>query len=173
MRDDPGREEHMTERQLQLRLGIFAVLVSLFLIFHAIPGWVSSPSNVRNIVLSPLFWPNALAGFTALTGLGLVAAGLRASETGDALNPLSKDPTAAWIRLLVMAGIMVVTMFLLPRLGMVLTSMLVFVATAFLVRTRHPKTAVVCAVIIPLLLYAFFAHVAGVAIPQGEVLRLP
>jgi hypothetical protein len=163
----------MTERHLQLRLGIFAVLASAFLIFYAIPGWVSSPSNVRNMVLSPLFWPYVLAGFTALTGLGLVAAGLRASETCESLNPPSEDPGGAWTRLLVMAGIMVVTMFLLPRLGMVLTSMLVFAATAFLVRTRHPKTAVVCAVIIPLLLYAFFAHVAGVAIPQGEVLRLP
>ncbi len=163
----------MTERHLQLRLGIFAVLASVFLIFYAIPGWVSSPSNVRNVVLSPLFWPYALAGFTALTGLGLVAAGLRASEAGEPLNPPSEDPGAAWTRLLVMAGIMGVTMFLLPRLGMVLTSMLVFAATAFLVRTRHPKTALVCAVVIPLLLYAFFAHVAGVAIPQGEVLRLP
>ena len=54
-----------------------------------------------------------------------------------------------------------------------LTSMLIFVATALLVRTRHPKTALVCAVIVPLVLYAFFAHVAGVAIPQGNFMRLP
>lgn len=163
----------MTERKLQLQLGIFALLASGFLIFHAIPSWVSSPSNVRNIVLSPLFWPYALAGFTALTGLGLIAAGYRGTDTDEPLNPPIPDRRAGWVRLFVMAGIMGATMVLLPLLGMVLTSMLVFAATAFLVRTRHPRTAVICAVVIPLLLYAFFAHVAGVAIPQGEILRLP
>jgi hypothetical protein len=168
-----GEKKAMTERNLQLQLGLFALVASAFLIFYAIPSWISSPSNVRNVVLSPLFWPYALAGLAALTGLGLIAAGLRAPHTGDVLNPPSKDPRAAVLRLLAMAVIMVLTMFLLPRLGMVLTSMLVLAATAFLVRTRHPKTALVCAVVIPLLLYAFFAHVAGVAIPQGEVLRLP
>jgi len=32
---------------------------------------------------------------------------------------------------------------------------------------------VVCAVLIPLVLYVFFAHIAGVAIPQGDFVRLP
>ncbi|MCY4292849.1 MAG: hypothetical protein OXC72_14005, partial [Roseovarius sp.] len=54
-----------------------------------------------------------------------------------------------------------------------LTSMLSYLATAFLVKTRHPKTAVVCGVVIPVVLYAFFAHVAGVAVPQGNFVRLP
>jgi apolipoprotein N-acyltransferase len=79
----------------------------------------------------------------------------------------------AWIRLAILALIMVLTMFALPRIGMVWTAMLVFVATAFLFNTRHPKVAIICAVVIPLLLYLFFAHVAGVAIPQGNFVRLP
>ncbi|MDW3225406.1 MAG: tripartite tricarboxylate transporter TctB family protein [Paracoccaceae bacterium] len=163
----------MTPRQLQLRLGLGAIMAAAFLTLYAIPTWISSPSNVRNIVLSPLFWPYALAGFTGLAGLGLVLSGVRTPAEDAPVNDPIEDPLAAWMRLLGMALIMVLTMFLLPRLGMVLTSMLVFVATAFLVRTRHPITALVCAVIIPLVLYAFFAHVAGVAIPQGDFLRLP
>jgi len=51
--------------------------------------------------------------------------------------------------------------------------MLAFLATAFLVRTSHPKTAVICALCVPLVLYVFFAHVATVAIPQGNFVRLP
>ncbi|WP_187428891.1 hypothetical protein ROLI_016530 [Roseobacter fucihabitans] len=163
----------MTQRQMQMRLGLGAIIAAAFLILYAIPQWISSPSNVRNIVLSPLFWPYALAGFTGLAGLGLVASGARLRGPDTLVNEPVQDTGAAWMRLAGMAVIMVATMFLLPRLGMVLTSMLVFVATAFLVRTRHPITALVCAVIIPLVLYAFFAHVAGVAIPQGEILRLP
>ncbi|WP_299405576.1 tripartite tricarboxylate transporter TctB family protein [uncultured Roseobacter sp.] len=163
----------MTQRQVQLRLGGGAVIVAAFLALFAIPQWVSSPSNVGNIVLSPLFWPYALAGFTGLTGLGLIFSGLRMQGADEPVNDPIEDTGAAWLRLAAMAVLMGLTMFLLPRLGMVLTSMLVFVASAFLVRTRHPITAIVCAVIVPLVLYAFFAHVAGVAIPQGEFLRLP
>ncbi|MCV3273060.1 tripartite tricarboxylate transporter TctB family protein [Roseobacter sinensis] len=163
----------MTERQVQMRLGIGALLAALFLGLYAIPAWVSSPSNVGNVVLSPLFWPYALAGLTGLTGFGLIFSGFRSDRDGAPLGEPDGEAGAAWVRLAAMAVIMGLTMLLLPRLGMVLTSMLVFVSTAFLVRTRHRITAVVCAVLVPLVLYAFFAHVAGVAIPQGDVLRLP
>ena len=163
----------MTNRSVQLQLGFGACIAAIFLVFVAIPEWVASPSNVRNIVLSPLFWPYSLAGLTALVGLGLIAAGL--SDTGEQtpLDEPSEDAPMAWLRLLGMAVIMAGTMFLLPRLGMVWTCMLAFAASAFLVRTRHPVAALVCAVVVPLALYAFFAHVAGVAIPQGNIVRLP
>ena len=163
----------MTLRRLQMWLGLGAGALSLFLILVAIPGFVSSPSNVRNIVLSPLFWPYVVAVGTGVTGLGLIAMSFRLPVDGEPANPPVDDPGAAWLRLLGMAAIMAATMFLLPRLGMVWTSMLAFAATAFLVRTRHPKTALVCAAAVPLVLYAFFAHVAGVAVPQGDFVRLP
>lgn len=163
----------MTNRSVQLQLGLGACIAALFLIFVAIPQWVAAPSNIRNIFLSPLFWPYALAGFTALAGLGLVAAGLRDSGDETPLNEALEDPARAWVRLAGMAAIMIVIMYLLPRLGMVWTCMLAFAATAFLVRTRHPIAALICAVAVPLVLYAFFAHVAGVAIPQGTIVRLP
>lgn len=163
----------MTNRSVQLQLGIGACIASLFLIFVAIPGWVASPSNVRNIILSPLFWPYVLAGMTGLAGLGLLAVGWFSEEDGVPLNDSAENPRAAWLRLLGLGAIMIVTMLLLPRIGMVWTSMLAFVATAFTVRTRHPIAAVICAIVIPLVLYAFFAHVAGVAIPQGNFVRLP
>ena len=163
----------MTNRSVQLQLGIGACLAAAFLALVAIPTWISTPSNVQNVILSPLFWPYVLAGGTALIGLGLIATGLRAGDDGAPLNEPVDDAGPAWARLAGMAAIMIVTMVLLPRLGMVWTSMLAFAATAFLVRTRHPVSAVVCAVLLPLVLYAFFAHVAGVAIPQGEIVRLP
>ena len=163
----------MTQRRVQLQLGCAALTGAVLLIFYAIPVWVSSPSNVGNVILSPLFWPYALAGFMAVTGLGLLGAGLRMPPGGAPLNNPSANPAAAFGRLVAMAVLMGLTMVLLPRLGMVLTSALLFAATAFLVKTRHPVTAVVCAVLVPLVLYAFFAHVAGVALPQGNVLRLP
>lgn len=159
-------------QDLNTRLGLIALLVAGFLAFIAIPNWVSSPSNVRNIVLSPTFWPYILSGILALTGLGLLVT----KNRPDRSDPIDEDEgrgTAPWLRLAGLAVIMVLTMYALPRLGMVWTCMLAFAACAFMFRTRYPVTALVCAVVIPLVLYAFFAHVAGVAVPQGEIVRLP
>ncbi|WGH77306.1 tripartite tricarboxylate transporter TctB family protein [Jannaschia ovalis] len=162
----------MPERRLHLQLGIGAVLVAALLLFWAIPTWVSSPSNVRNIVLSPLFWPNTLAALTALIGLSLIATALRLPRAEKAASDVHDRPQAV-ARLVGAAVVMVVTFWALPRLGLVWTAMLAFAALAFLVKTRHPGWALGSAVLVPLLLYLFFAKVAGVAIPQGEFIRLP
>lgn len=162
----------MSHYRIQFQLGLGACAVALLLSFIAIPYWVSSPSNIANIVLSPKFWPYILSAFTGLTGLGLIFASRNSSRLIALENEVLSD-NKAWYRLAVLAIIMIITMIALPRLGMVWTTMAVFAATAFLMRTRHPITALVCAVIIPLILYVFFAHVAGVAIPQGNFVRLP
>jgi hypothetical protein len=162
----------MSPKAIQSRLGIGACIAALFLSVIAIPNWVSSPSNVGNIVLAPTFWPYVLTALTGLSGLGLVWASRHASSDMIVDEDIASDGKS-WVRLAVLAVIMVLTMFALPRLGMVWTAMIVFLVTAFLFRTRHPKTALVCAILIPLGLYMFFAHVAGVAIPQGNFVRLP
>jgi len=165
----------MTTKSLHLRIGVATVVFAAFLVLYGIPNFVFSPSNVGNIILSPAFWPYVLSGMTAIVGLGLIATAYFGDLSGfDTEEEIDVSNGAApWLRLLALTVIMVAIMYLLPRLGMVLTSMLAFVACAFMFRTRHPIAAVVCAVIVPLLLYAFFAHVAGVAIPQGNFVRLP
>lgn len=154
----------------QIWIGIGAIGIAAFLILIAIPQWISAPSNIKNIILSPLFWPYAIAGMTVLTGLGLVATGLRARARAFQDEDV---PAGAVLRLVLLAVLMVFYMLGLPRLGMVWTSMLAFAGLAFLVRTHHPRTAIIAAIAVPLLLYTFFAHVAGVAIPQGLLVRLP
>lgn len=165
----------MSEKSLHLRLGIFMSLFALFLVLYAIPSFVFAPSNVGKIVLSPLFWPYVLAGLAGIVGLALIANALTSAQDTPFEGEETEHPegTAPWMRLGALAVIMVLVMFGLPRLGMVWTAMLAFAACAFLFRTRHPILALVCAVVVPLLLYAFFAHVAGVAIPQGNFVRLP
>lgn len=162
----------MSPQTIQLRLGIGAILLALVLGFVAIPYWVSSPSNVSNIVLAPTFWPYVLTALMGMSGVGLLMASRVAPQVFEDGNDDTRSE-GAWLRLAILGAIMIVTMFALPRFGMVWSCVIIFALTAFLFRTRHPKTALVCAVIIPLALYAFFAHVAGVAIPQGNFVRLP
>ncbi len=163
----------MEDRSIQIQLGIGAIAASVFLIAIAIPFWVSSPSNVPNIILSPLFWPNVLSALTGLVGAGLILTSLARPRPEHPAKLDVDDRPAAFRRLAIMAVIMTATVLVMPRLGLVWTAMVTFVATAFLVKTKHPKAAVVCAVLIPLVLYVFFAHIAGVAIPQGDFVRLP
>ena len=163
----------MEDRSIQIQLGIGAIAASVFLIAVAIPFWVSSPSNVSNIILSPLFWPNVLAVITGLMGTGLIVTSIARPRPETSATSDVADRPAAFRRLAIMAVVMAATVLVMPRLGLVWTAMLTFVATAFLVKTRHPRTALICAVLIPLVLYVFFAHIAGVAIPQGDFVRLP
>lgn len=163
----------MEDKSLHIQLGIGAVIASLLLLFIIIPYGVSSPATVRNIVLSPLFWPEVVAGITGVVGLAMIL--LSIGRPGSASKPESdvSNRPAAFLRLAIAAVLMIATMYALPKFGMVWVSMVLFALVAFLVRTTHPKTALVCAVLLPLLLYVFFAHVAGVAIPQGNFVRLP
>jgi len=165
----------LDDRTINRHLGIGAIAVALLLAGYAIPAWVYSPSNVRNIVLSPLFWPYILTGITALVGLALLAASFRTEPAAPENSEMSAvgDRRSALLRIGLLAVVMVGATFAMPWLGMVWTMMLVFAAVALLVRTAHPVTALIAAVVLPLVLYTFFLHVAGVAIPQGEFVRLP
>jgi len=165
----------MSQKSLHLRLGMITFLFALFLLLYAIPKFVYAPSNVDNIILSPKFWPYVLTGLTAVVGAGLLFNALTAASDAPFEDEETAHPegSAPWMRLGALALIMALVMVGLPRLGMVWSTMLAFVACAFMFRTRHPVAAVITAVVVPLLLYAFFAHVAGVAIPQGNFVRLP
>ncbi len=153
------------------QIGVAAILFAIFLYLVGIPYGVTSPSNVQNIVLSPLFWPRILAALLALGGIGLLLTSRRLDNENH--ESFLGGVGGAPIRLGLMAVLMVLYVLAAPVIGMVWTSMLAFAALAFLIKTRHPVAAVLAAVFVPLILYAFFAHVAGVAIPQGDFVRLP
>jgi len=150
--------------------GLVTLMLSLFLYFVAIPFGVTSPSNVNNIVLSPVFWPQVLSALLGLTGIGLMF---------SARNAVKDDVTefvateGSYKRIALLAILMIAYIAAIPKLGLVWTSMIAFVALAVLIKSAHPITAVITGIIIPLVLYLFFAHVAGMAIPQGDFVRLP
>lgn len=158
-------------RKTEFQVGLAAVALGLFLLVAAIPLGVSSPSNVPKLVLSPLFWPQILAGVLIFIGVLLLVSVPVAPEPEPESSIFRIE--GGVVRLALMAAAMVAYFVLIPLIGMVWASMLAFAATAVLVKTRHPLAAVVAAIVVPLALYAFFAHVAGVAVPQGEFVRLP
>lgn len=157
-------------KSVQFQVGIAASVISGSLILFGIPSWVSVPSNVPRTVLSPAFWPYLIAGALAACGLALI--GLSRSEAAQKVEA-PPAPPGAYLRLAAMAVLMVAYVAALPVLGMVWSSMIAFVASAFVMHSQHPIAAIASGVLVPLLLYAFFAHVASVAVPQGIFVRLP
>lgn len=159
-------------------LGIGTIAFGVMLLTFAIPSFVSSPSNVPALVLAPTFWPTIVAYLILVLGAALVAS--RAFGSSDAgLDETSRvtetrdEVIYGWGRLLAMAVLMVGLVVAIPILGMVLASAIAFALFAVIVVTPRPLTSIIVAVVLPLALYAFFSHVAGVSVPQGRFLTLP
>lgn len=164
----------MTERISWLGLGFVAF--GLFVLLAAIPYAVTSPSNVPKLVLAPTFWPTIVAWM--IIGLGALLTLLRlvgatSSEATDADDDAGPGDAAAWLRLAGAVGVMIALVYVTPVLGMVWTAMLAFVGLSVLARSSRPVMSAVVAILLPLALYGFFAHIAGVAVPQGEFVQLP
>jgi hypothetical protein len=157
-------------------LGIGFIAFGFFVLLVAIPYAVTSPSNVGRLVLSPTFWPIIISWLIINLGaMLLVLRWFRPAEPtiGDVDVPVDAATGGPWIRLVATAVIMVALVLATPYLGLVWTSILCFALLSVVIRAPQPILSGVVAILLPLVLYAFFAHVAGVAVPQGEFVRLP
>ncbi len=174
----------MQLRNKNIALGLVIVAFGIMLLIYAIPSFVSSPSNVQAVVLAPTFWPTIIAWLIILLGAVLIATqyaqetvfspGLsETSQQAEELDATQRASAMAWLRILALGVLMAALVAATPQLGMVWTSMIAFAAFGLIVQTPKPVTTLVVAVLLPLLLYAFFNHVAGVAVPQGEYITLP
>ena len=174
----------MTGRSAVPWLGLSIIAFAAFISLVAIPYGINSPANVDIIFLSPKFWPLIIAFVVALLGALLVLEHLvsrrNSADTAKSGTETVNEEVAAerseltpWLRLAGIGALMAGLILATPKLGMVWTSMVCFVLFGVLVRTPRPITTAVVAVVLPLVLYAFFNHVAGVPVPQGDFVRLP
>ena len=154
-------------------LGILCCVLAIFLWFYAIPTWVSAPSNVSKVVLSPTFWPLIIAALIGLSGIYLVAMeAVQAPHDTETLEQ-PESPMAGSIRLILGAVAMVIFLFSVETTGLVIGSMALFLVIAIIITQTISLRFVLIAICLPIALYAFFAHVASVAVPQGEWIQLP
>lgn len=163
----------MLKLSKDLWLGAGVVAFGVFLLLVLIPVGITSPNNVRVAVLSPTMWPNIIAAILILIGVILILrAFIAGTEAPDEHDQLERG-WQSWIRIAVVAGLMAALYFALPRLGMPLVTGIAFLAYGFLVRQGRPIVTVTAAILLPLMIYGFFNHVAGVPVPQGKLVRLP
>jgi hypothetical protein len=157
-------------------LGLVFIGFGAFILLVAIPYAVTSPSNVQKIVLAPTFWPTIISWL--IIGLGALLMLLqffapRAAVDDEDASEDGPAPPGGWLRLAAGTALMVALVYVTPILGLVWTAMLCFGAISLLVKSSRPVMSLIVAIVLPLALYVFFNHAAGVAVPQGEFIRLP
>jgi len=168
--------DKLKTRDVWLAIGVIGF--GLFLLFFAIPNYVNSPSNIPNIVLSPKFWPTIIAWIIITLGALLLLSRFfvvasASSDDADGEELTSDQRAWAWGRVITSGVIMVGLVIATPIIGMVLATGIAFALFALIVMSPKPVTSIIVAILLPLVLYAFFAHVAGVSVPQGGYLILP
>lgn len=176
-------------RQQSVIVGLFSLVLGLLLHFWLIPNYISVPSNMARLVLSPAFWPEILAAMIVLAGVFVLvgafrqpakpnsqdlAANLTEDQQGSNVSsPLQEVSQPSLIRLLAFVTAMALYAKYLDYLGMALASILMLLISFYLLGEKRIGLVLSVSIVLPLVLYAFFLHVAGVSIPQGEIIRLP
>ncbi len=153
-------------------LGVSMVVFAILLAEVFIPNWVITPENVRKIVLSPDFWPYIVAALLGIGGVLLLVQYYFVSRLSDTSDE-DIDVPGGNLRITLIAVLMVVYYLALPYIGMILASILAYGAFMAIIGLPRKLAAAIIAIALPLLLFAFFDHVAGVPIPQPEFFRLP
>lgn len=154
-------------------VGLLVFVFSLSLLLYFIPQYVDSPRTVRDVVLSPVFWPTVIAWIMLVIGVGMLIVQYleRGNKVAEDEHEKQKESCT---RLLMFSAFLAGYYLLLPVLGMIWTSSLAFIVfSIFISGTEYRKTAVSVGILLPLALYVFFYHVAGVNIPQSDFMRLP
>ncbi|MEY3942704.1 MAG: hypothetical protein RLZZ133_394 [Pseudomonadota bacterium] len=178
-------------RQQSVIVGLFSLGLGLLLHFWLIPNFISVPSNMARLVLSPAFWPEILAGMAMLAGVFVLVGAFRQPakpnsqdlaplltipEDQQASNdspPLQEVSEPSLVRLLAFVTAMALYAKYLEYLGMALASILMLLISFYLLGEKRIGLVLSVSILLPLVLYAFFLHVAGVSIPQGELIALP
>ncbi|MDO6564375.1 tripartite tricarboxylate transporter TctB family protein [Amphritea sp. 1_MG-2023] len=158
----------------ELYLGFAIFISAILLMIFIIPFAVVTPNHVAHAVLSPSFWPNAIAWMLLLLGGGILIKTALYKENKEKVSSVFNEEVFKWLRLALFASFLAVFYWLLPDLGMIWGSSVAYLIFSLLIcRTQHRVAAVSVGLLLPLGLYVFFYHIAGVDIPQSDFVRLP
>lgn len=154
----------VSARTRDLWVGVGTAVLFAYLLLVVIPNQIRTPASIANIVMSPAFWPAAIAVLAIVLGLALAA---KAFITGSADDDGESSPTT-W-RSLASIGIMIGYYLLLEPLGIVLASVIAMPALSALFGERRVVMLAPIALLLPVGLYFFFTEVAHIPMPLGPL----
>lgn len=163
----------MLSRRAEILTGLGTMLLAAAVIWWIVPTYVTIPNRVPVKALSPAFWPTIIGWVMLICGVVLTLRAFLAPATPDAAIDNIELSRTEGLRLLALGAILLGMYVMLPIIGMVWVCMAGFLLLVLMSAHKNLIWGVVTAVLLPLVLYLFFTKVAGVAIPQGQIVRLP
>lgn len=162
----------MSNRLKDLITALIFVALGLVAVFGLIPSGVVVPGSVSIPALSPDFWPYAIAWGVILSSalLLLEVSTLKVpsgeeDDTAEAQYQLATLP--AFLRTVVMIFALFLFYFVLTHLGIVASSIVLMPTMMLFFGEKNWKYILPLSVLLPIVLYLFFLHVAGIPMPLG------
>jgi putative tricarboxylic transport membrane protein len=159
----------------EIGVGLAAIAIAVLGWFVVIPIGIDLPSQIDISALAPDFWPRVVMLLLAAAGIAIVAQGaydarhppvadLEAAEEEEAIeHPFAQLAARVVFALAVMFAFYVAIL----EVGIVVSSALVIVVFTYALGYRQWRHILPLAVLLPVLLYVFFVHVASVPMPLG------
>lgn len=163
MADNDNQSAMKTTLNNDFILGIALFVLALLAIFVIIPAGIDSPGDVNIRALAPDFWPNIVMTFLAIIGLIIAIQGYATGKKTTQKTPIH---TRYW-RAVSAIILLFIYYWLLQTLGFVIASCIALLAFCLLAGERRLYYVLPLAILLPLLLFYFFTHIATVAIPLG------
>lgn len=157
--------------------GIFAVLgFAAFL--YIIPSGVVVPKSVSIVALSPDFWPKVISVGVTISAIFLIAESLlmrlphpieEEDEDGYEENEAQYqlDTLPATLRMIILIAALFLFYFCLTTFGIVVSSIFLMPAMMLFFGERKWRLILPLSLAIPVGLYLFFLHIAGIPMPLG------
>lgn len=152
--------------------GIFFLVLSILAYFVLIPKGIVVPSNIGHFTTSPSFWPNIVIVIIALMSLLLMLpekdiVDLKEEDVEKAKDELQTSWKTRIPRLLIILALLFAFYYSIEQFGMVVPGMaLIFILMIFS-GYRRWWLIILLSLLVPILLYGFFVHVANIPIPLG------
>lgn len=148
-------------------IGAYVALLGLLIFSVLIPFGIDEPGNVEHTALAPDFWPRIIVVVMMVMGVLLAVRPVPEEEE----DTDGGDDAGPWLRRLPGLAATLGALFgfyvLIPSLGMVVPGVALIFGLSVLAGERRWMLAAALAAGVPILLYAFFVHVAGIPIPLG------
>lgn len=144
-------------------------------VFLLIPNGVIVPSSVQIPALSPDFWPYTIAWGVVVSSAFLLLEALLLKVPGDGSDDEDSAAEAQYkldtlpgtLRMVVLILALFLFYFALTHLGVVVSSIVLIPTMMLYFGERNWKYILPLSLLIPVGLYLFFLHVAGIPMPLG------
>ncbi len=164
----------MSAQSRERALGLGLVAFAILLIAVIVP--VGVPTQPGPLILRADLWPRVVSWGILIFGAAIAARAFLAPVAEPAPpedDARERAHLQGMLRLVGLGAILLGLAWGTSEIGMVWAGMLAFWAILAMIRPRRVWIAALVGLLLPLALYGFFSHFAGVPIPQGSLVRLP